>query len=110
MDNKQKRFEFPENISSGYGVFLGLTLMELFKYVVPTLIIVTVILFLPPYGFTIKSIELFIALIVVTIVIAVITSQPVKHRNNIRLPKYLKMKNQYSKRNKLFFIGRKINK
>ncbi len=96
MDNKQKRFEFPENISSGYGVFLGLTLMELFKYVVPVLIAVTVILFLPPYGFTIKSIELFIALIIVTVVIAVITSQPVKHRNNIRLPIFLKMRNQYS--------------
>jgi len=110
VDNKQKRFEFPENISSGYGVFLGLTLMELIKFVLPVVLVILIILFLPPYNLTFKLIEIFIALIIVTVVIAVITSQPVKYRNNIRLPKYLKMKNQYSKRNKLFFIGRKMNK
>lgn len=103
----EKKFIFPENISSGYGIFLGLSLKELLIYVIPPLIIGIIVLLLPPHTITVTVIELVILVLVLTIILAVLSSNPVKSRNNIRLPQHLKMKNNYSSRQHLFFKAKK---
>lgn len=99
----QKVFVFPENIQSNYSVIFGLTLKELFLFVLPSIIIGILILLIPPYnlmGFMIKT---FFAVLIVTITIATITSSPVKYRDNIKLIPYLKLKRGYDKRQQLYF-------
>lgn len=109
---KPKKFEFPENINGSYGIFLGLSLKEIGLYIVPTIIVGLIILFLPPYDFMLMMIKFFFVLIALTFVVAILSSKPVKHRDNIRLIPFLKMKNDYSHRQKLYFINskRKENK
>lgn len=104
---KEKEFIFPENIDSNYGVIFDLSLKELIIYVVPAIIIGIGIMFIPPYSITGYMIKAFVALLIVTVVIAVLSSKPVKSRNNIRLLPHLRMKSNYSKRQRLFFRDKK---
>jgi len=105
---EKKKFIFPENISdSGYNVLLGLSLKELLIYVAPATIVALIILFLPPYSFYAILFKLFLGLIFLTVLVAVLTSKPVKNRNNIRLIPHLKMQRKYKSRQKLYFIGKK---
>lgn len=103
MNNKKKKFIFPENIDSKYSIFLGLSLKELLIYVLPALVVGLVIIAFPPYSFYGVFIKLFVVLIIITIIIAVISSNPIKDRPNVRLLPYLKLKRQYNKRQNLYF-------
>lgn len=103
----EKKFEFPENIKNTYGVFLGMSLKELTIYVVPVIAIGLIALFIPPHTVTSIIVKVLIIVLVLTVVIAVVTANPVKYRDNIRLTQYMKMKQQYKKRQKLFFINKK---
>jgi cytosine/uracil/thiamine/allantoin permease len=106
-DKKEKQFIFPENISSDYGVFLGLSLKELAVYVLPVFVICLVFLFLPPHSLKWIFIKLAVSIFLLTILLAVLTSKPVKTRHNIRLTDYLKMKSSYNKRQHKFFIAKR---
>lgn len=101
--NNKKKFIFPENIDSKYNVFLGLSLREILIYVVPAVIVGLVFIAFPPHNFTAIIIKVFISIIVVTMVIAIISSNPIKDRPNVRLIPYMKLKGQYSKRQNLYF-------
>lgn len=103
MNNKKKRFIFPENIDSKYSVFLGLSLREILIYVVPAVIVGLVFIAFPPHSFTAIIIKVFISIIVITMVIGIISSNPIKDRPNVRLIPYMKLKRQYSKRQNLYF-------
>lgn len=106
-DKKEKQFIFPENITSDYGVFLGMSLKEIAVYVLPILIVCLVFLFLPPHSIKWILIKLAVSIFILTILLAVLTSKPVKSRNNIRLLQYLKMKSSYNKRQHKFFIAKR---
>lgn len=106
-NSREKEFIFPENITSDYGAFLGLTLKEVLYYVLPVVVIGVIVLFLPPHNLTVMMIELIIFILILTIVLAVLTSKPVNGRNNIRLPNHINMKRAYSKRQHLFFLDKK---
>jgi len=106
-NNKEKEFIFPENITSDYGVILGLSLKEVLFYVLPTVAIGAFVLFIPPYSLKVIMIELIIFVLILTIIIAVLTSKPVKGRSNIRLPNHIKMKREYSNRQHIFFLDKK---
>ena len=106
-NSREKEFIFPENITSGYGAFLGLTLKEVLYYVLPVVVVGLFVLFIPPYSLTVIMIELIIFILILTIVLAVLTSKPVNGRNNIRLPNHINMKRAYSKRQHLFFLDKK---
>jgi len=104
MNNKeQKEFIFPENVSSDYGVFLDLSLKEILIYLVPEIMIGLIVLFIPPHSITVLIIELIFFILLITITLGVLSSNPVKNRPNIRLPQYLKMKKNYSLRQHLYF-------
>lgn len=103
----RKKFEFPENIESTYGVLLGLSLKEIGMYIAPIVLGGIILLFIPPVSVKSVLIKLFIVVLLTTAVIAILTASPVKHRNNIRLVKHLKMKRQYGKRQKIYFISKR---
>lgn len=45
-----KRFFFPENVEKGYNIIQGLSVTDLARFIVPSVLISTIIIFLPPYN------------------------------------------------------------
>ena len=103
---ESKKFVFPENVNSSYGVFLGLSLKELAVYVLPVLLVGVILFIIPPY--TIKPIltKATVLIILLTIVLDVVSSRPVAYRNNIKLVQHMQMKRNYKNRQHLFFKER----
>src|SRR5699024_12399388 len=95
--SREKEFIFPENITSDYGAFLGLTVKDVLYYVLPVVVIGVIVLFIPPHNLTVMMIELIIFILILTIVLAVLTSIPISGRNNISLVIHLKMKRDDAK-------------
>lgn len=103
---ESKKFVFPENVNSSYGVFLGLSLKELAVYILPVLLMGVVLFALPPYTIRPTLIKGTVLIIFLTIVLAVISSRPVAYRNNIKLVQHMQMKRNYKNRQHLFFKER----
>lgn len=109
-ERKSKEFIFPENIQKDYGIVLGLGLKDIILYMLPTCLIAIGILFFPVTGLTAFLIKALIAMLLVVLVLAVVTTNPIKERQNIRLPKYMQMKRNYSKKQHLYFKSKKSSK
>ena len=110
MNNKKKKIIFPENIDSKYSVFLGLSLKEIMIYVLPAVVVGIMFVAFPPHTMYSILFKCFIALIFITTVVAVISSNPIPNRPNVKLIPYLKLKRQYSKRQNLYFKSTKNQK
>lgn len=101
--NQEKKFVFPENVESSYGIFLGLSIRELLIYVLPTLIVGIIFISIPPHSLNAILIKTITVVIILTIVVAILSTRPVKNRNNVRLIPHLKLKSKYKSRQRLFF-------
>jgi len=44
-----KRFFFPQNVEKGYNIIQGLSLTDIVKFIVPSVLLSTIIMFMPPY-------------------------------------------------------------
>lgn len=111
MSNRRgKRFTFPENVDSSYDVFMGLTLKEVTFYVVPSFLIGIIFVALPPHSFIVTLFKIVIVLMAVVIVIALLSSRPVKSRPNIRFGAFMKQKQEFSKRQKVYYLAPKKRK
>lgn len=106
-EHKGKKFIFPENVESGYGIFLGITLKELLFYLVPPVVVGLIVIALPPHNVWLLLFKLMLLLIVLIIILAFLSSRPVRHRPNIRFQDYLKLRNQFTNRQKLFYVRKK---
>lgn len=106
---ESKKFIFPENVTSDYGAFLGLTLKEVMLYVAPLLGLSILFLAIPPYTFVWVLIKVFLILVIFTVVIAVITTTPVSSRGNVKLLRHVKMKQKYGKRQRLYYKSKREN-
>lgn len=104
---KGKKFVFPENVESGYGIFLGITLKELVLYLAPPIVVGLIVVALPPHNVWLMLFKLMLLLIVLIIILAFLSSRPIRHRPNIRFQDYLKLRNQYGSRQKLFYVRKK---
>ncbi|MBC1248118.1 conjugal transfer protein [Listeria booriae] len=103
---KGKEFIFPENVDSKYGVFLGLGLLELVKYILPLVIGGFLFIAIPPYNVGWMITKIILVLIIGVIAFGLLAARPIKARPNIRIQDHLKIKSQYKKRQKLFFKQR----
>src|SRR5699024_3944968 len=101
--NSEKKFIFPENVDSSYGIFLGLSLRELLIYVLPIFILGIVFVTLPPHGLYPILTKAMIVVLIMTVILAVLSTRPVKSRNNVRLIPHLKTTAKYKSRHHLFF-------
>ncbi|MDN6721940.1 MAG: conjugal transfer protein [Staphylococcus equorum] len=101
--SERKKFVFPENVSSSYGVFLGLSLKELVTYALPVLVVGIIALLLPPHTMKPTLVKITIIILIMTVVLAVLSSRPVPYRNNIKLTEYMRLKRNYKNRQHLFF-------
>lgn len=98
-----KKFIFPENVESSYGVIMGLTLKELILYVAPFFIFGMVIIALPPHSIAYMLIKIMVVLLAITILLAILVARPVKSRPNIRYSQFLRQRKSYKTRQKLFY-------
>lgn len=106
-ENKPKVFVFPENVSSSYGVFLGLSLKELAKYVLPVIVVGVLSFLIPPQSLKATIVKIIIFILLITIVLGALSSQPVAYRSNIKLLTHLRLKRNYNRRQRLFFEEKK---
>lgn len=106
-EQKGKKFVFPENVESGYGIFLGITLRELAIYLLPPVVIGFIILALPPHNVWLMLFKLMLILIVLIMILAFLSSRPIRYRQNIRFQDYLKLRTDYKQRQKLFYTRKK---
>lgn len=102
---KGKEFIFPENVDKNYGVWKGLTLVEiliiLFSFVILSLIVIA----FPPYNLLFFMLRIFVFLIPgMGFVFYAIVGKPVKHRPNIKFLHHYRVMKQYDRRQHLFFI------
>ena len=44
-----KKFFFPENVEKGYNIIQGLSLTDMAKFIVPSVLLSAIIMFMPPY-------------------------------------------------------------
>ncbi|WP_107838324.1 conjugal transfer protein [Metasolibacillus meyeri] len=106
-EHKGKRFIFPENVESGYGIFLGITLKELLFYLVPPLVVGLIVIALPPHNIWLMLFKVMLLLIVLIMILAFLSSRPIRYRPNIRFQDYMKLRGQFTSRQKLFYIRKK---
>lgn len=116
MESKKgKKFIFPENVNSGYGVWKGITLGYFLINILPTILIGIIIVFLippnqlfpAPYNYIIGITKAVIVIIGVVIRLAFITSSPVSSRPNITYSRHKKLVKDYKKRQKLLYMKKK---
>lgn len=109
---KGKEFVFPDNTSSDYGIFRGITLGYFIRNILPILfLIVLFIAFFPPINNWIAYIIKFgISAVVLTVYLAVILTPPVPERNNITYHHYRRFRKLYKNRQKLFYMKKKKNR
>ena len=100
-----KRFFFPENVEKGYNIIQGLSLTDMAKFIVPSVLLSTIIIILPPYMsilfWIVKSV--FVCVILSTGFIFAIL-RPVKNRNNIKCLDYIKMRISFLSKQKMYYI------
>lgn len=103
-EKKGKIFIFPDNVESGYNLIKGVTVKSFFTVFLPFLLVGVVVVIIPPYSITIVLIRLFIALLIVTVGLAITVARPIKSRQNITVVQHLKFLQSYNRRQKLFYI------
>ena len=108
-EKKEKKFIFPENMSNEYGVFLGLSLRELLFYVLPILILAILFLIIPPHCLKLMIGKGTFCILLLTVVLAVLTSNPISSRRNIRLLQYMRVKSSYRKRQRVYYMDKRKN-
>ena len=101
----EKKIFFPGNVEKGYNIIQGLAVTDVAKFILPSVLISTIILFLPPYNsvlfWIIKGI--FICLFLSTgFIIAIL--KPIKNRNNIKCLDYIKMRISFTSKQKMYYI------
>jgi len=100
-----KRFFFPENVEKGYNIIQGLSVTDLVRFIVPSVLISTIIIFLSPYNSVIFWIikGIFICVILsVGFLLAIL--RPIKNRNNIKCLDYIKMRISFLSKQKMYYI------
>ncbi|MCB2293684.1 hypothetical protein LGK95_09120 [Clostridium algoriphilum] len=100
-----KRFFFPGNVEKGYNIVQGLSVTDVAKFIVPSLLLSTIIVVIPPYSsvffWIIKGI--FDCLILCTgFVMAIL--RPIKNRSNIKCLDYIKMRISFLNKQKMYYI------
>ena len=100
-----KKFFFPDNVEKGYNIIQGLSLTDMARFIVPSILLSTFIMFMPPYMsivfWIIKSV--FICVILSTGFILAIL-RPIKSRNNIKCLDYIKMRISFMSKQKMYYI------
>src|SRR5665648_143070 len=100
-----KRFFFPQNVEKGYNIIQGLSLTDIVKFIVPSVLVSAIILLMPPYMsllfWIVKSV---FACVILGIGFILAIARPVKYRNNIKFLNYIKMRISFLSKQKLYYI------
>lgn len=101
--NRRKWF-FPRNVDSSYKLIANLTLGEIVKYILPALLLIVGICFIPPQNsvflWIIKSIFIVILILVP---LFYVMYRPVKGRDNIRTKDLIKEHFMFYQKQKVYY-------
>ena len=100
-----RRFFFPQNVEKGYNIIQGLSLTDIVKFIVPSLLLSILILLMPPYMsrfFWIVKSAFVCVILGIGFILAI--ARPVKYRNNIKCLQYIKMRISYVSKQKMYYI------
>ena len=101
-----KKFSFSDNFDSAYKVFAGITLSDLLKFIIPSILMAVFIAVLPPYKIIFFwFIKLIIIIVIITLGFLIAMLKPVKYRKNIKCMDYIKTRIAFTKRQKLYFLN-----
>ena len=101
-----KRFSFSDNFDSAYKVFAGITLPDLLKFILPSVLLGSLIALIPPYkNIFFWFIKLIIIVVIITCGFLIAMLKPVKYRKNIKCMDYIKTRIAFAKRQKLYFLS-----
>lgn len=104
----KKKFSFPRNVDTSYGIFGGLSGKDILQYLFPAAALAVLICFLPPFtSTTFWTIKVFVAVLLLIGAWSIAVARPVANRSNIRMIPFLKMQLDFIKRQKVFFIQKK---
>lgn len=100
-----KKFFFPGNVEKGYNIVQGLSIIDVARFIIPSLLISVIIIIIPPYMsvifWIIKAIFVCIFLSM-GFIMAIL--RPVKNRSNIKCLDYIKMRILFSSKQKIYYI------
>ena len=100
-----KRFFFPQNVEKGYNIIQGLSLTDIAKFIVPSILVATIIMLLPPYmSLLFWIVKSAFACVILGIGFILAIARPVKHRNNIKCLTYIKMKMSFIYKQKMYYL------
>jgi len=100
-----KKFFFPGNVEKGYNIVQGLSVIDVVKYIVPSILVATIVIAIPPYTsiffWIIKAIfDCFI--LSLGFIMAIL--RPIRNRSNIKCLDYIKMRISYLNKQKMYYI------
>ena len=100
-----KKFFFPENVEKEYNIVQGLSVIDVARFILPSILVSTIIVAIPPYNsvlfWIIKSI--FACVILSTgFVMAIL--RPIKNRSNIKCLDYIKMRVLFLSKQRMYYI------
>lgn len=100
-----RRFFFPQNVEKGYNIIQGLSLTDIVKFIVPSVLLSILILLMPPYMsrfFWIVKSAFVCVILGIGFILAI--ARPVKYRNNIKCLNYIKMRISFLSKQKMYYI------
>jgi len=100
-----KKFFFPGNVEKGYNIVQGLSVVDVVKYIIPSLMVSIIIIAIPPYTsmfFWILKAILDCLILSTGIIMAVL--RPIASRSNIKCLDYIKMRIAYIGKQKMYYI------
>ena len=101
-----RKFSFSDNFDSAYKVFAGITLSDLLKFIIPSILMAVFIAVLPPYKIVLFwFIKLIVIVVIITFGFLIAMLKPVKYRKNIKCMDYIRTRIAFAKRQKLYFLN-----
>lgn len=101
---KGKTFVFPDNVDKSYHLVKGLSLINFFKYILPSIVIAVIVLLIPPYTMGFLIVKMFFAALLMLGAFTFAVLRPISSRQNITYSNYLIRIFEYNSRQKMFFI------
>jgi len=100
-----KKFFFPSNVEKGYNIVQGLSVIDAFKYIVPSFIVSIIIIAMPPYTSVFFWIlKAIVDCFVLSLGIIMAVLKPITSRSNIKCLDYIKMRISYIGKQKMYYI------
>ena len=100
-----KKFFFPGNVEKEYNIVQGLSVIDVARFILPSILVSIIIVFMPPYNSVLFwLIKCIFACIILSTGFVMAILRPIKNRSNIKCLDYIKMRILFSSKQKMYYI------